>query len=94
MHNEKDQQVDEINTGLYQKWTKMNHFVDKWTILCLKMAHPDNSGSALKILLRFCRIKGANRYIKILLFFKKKFHFGQYDLFSVEAIFYSLIGHG
>ena len=29
----------------------------------------DNSGSALRIFLKFCRIKGANRYMKILLFY-------------------------
>ena len=66
----------------------------KWDILCPKMTHPDNSGSALRIILRFCRIKGTNRYIKILLFFEEKVHFGQFDLFSLEAIFYCLIGHG
>ena len=69
------------------------NFQDKWAILCLKMAHPGNSVSALRILLRFCRIKRANRYINILLFFEKKFHFGQFDLFNLEAIFCCLIGH-
>ena len=57
------------------------------------MVYPDNSGSALRILLKFFGMKGANRYIKIL-FFEKKFHLGQFDLFSLEAIFYCLIGHG
>ena len=90
MHNEKSQQVDESNnTVLYQKIL----FRDKWIILCLKMVHPDNSESALRILLRFCGIKGDNRCMKIL-FFEKKFHFGQFDLFSLEAIFHCLIGHG
>ena len=80
LHNEKGQQVDKSNnTGLCQK----NFFQDKWAILCPKMAHPDNSGSALRILLRFCRIKGDNRCMKILLFFEKKFHFGQFDLFNL-----------
>ena len=38
------------------------------------MAHPHNSGLALRIFLEFCRMKGANRYMKILLVvFKKKF---------------------
>ena len=90
MHNEKGQQVDESNnTGLYPKKIQA-----KWDILCPKMAHPYNYGSALRILLRFCRITRANRYIKILLLFEKKVHFGQFDLFSLEAIFYCLIGHG
>ena len=36
------------------------------------MAHPQNSGSALTIFLKFCRMKGANRYMKILCFFSRK----------------------
>ena len=91
LHNEKGQQVDKSNnTGLCQK----KIFQDKWAILCPKMAHPDNSGSALRVLLRFCKMKKANRYMKIFLFFEKKFHFGQFDFFSLEAIFYCLIRHG
>ena len=39
----------------------------RWTILGPKMAHPHNSGSALRIFLKFRRMKGANRYMKILL---------------------------
>ena len=74
LHNEKGQQVDESNNnGLHQK----NIVQDKWVILCPKMAHPDNSGSALRILLKFCRMKGANRYMKILLVvFREKNSFG------------------
>ena len=46
-----------------------------------------NSGSALRIFLKFCRMKGANRYMKILLVvFQEKIHFEQFDLFS-------LLGH-
>ena len=42
-----------------------------------KMAHPHNSGSALRIFLKFCRMKGANRYMKILLVvFREKNSFG------------------
>ena len=44
----------------------------------------DNSGSALRTFLRFCRMKGAHRYMKILLT----------HLFSLKAICYCLIGHG
>ena len=45
-----------------------NNFVqDKWAILGPKMAHPYNSGSALRIFLKFCRMKGANMYMEILL---------------------------
>ena len=68
MRNKKGQQVDESNNkGLYQK-----KFVqDKWAILWLKMAHPDKSGSAQRIILKFCRMKGANRYMKIFCFLRK-----------------------
>ena len=59
------------------------HFVqDKRAILGLKMTYPHSSGSALRIFLKFCRMKGANRYMKILLVvFRKKIHLGQFDLF-------------
>ena len=30
----------------------------------------------------------------VLVVFEKKNHLGQFDLFSLEASFYSLIGHG
>ena len=42
-----------------------------------------NSGSALRIFLKYCIIKGANRYMEILLVvFQEKIHLGQFDLFS------------
>ena len=64
--------------------TKKLFVQDKWTILGPKMAHPHNSGSALRIFLKFCRMKGANRYMKILLVvFREKIHLGQFDLFSL-----------
>ena len=48
------------------------------------MAHPGNSGSALRMFLKFCKMKGANRYMKILLVvFREKIHLGQFDLFSL-----------
>ena len=75
--------------------TKNNFVIDKWAILGPKMTHPQNSGSALRIFFKFCRTKEANRYIKILLVvFREKNYLGQFDLFSLEAIFYCLIGHG
>ena len=67
------------NNGLYQKKFVQN----KWANLGLKMAHPHKSGSALRIFLRFCRMNGANRYMKISLVFLKKIHLGQFDLFSL-----------
>ena len=43
------------------------------------MAYPYNSGSALRIFLKICRIEGANRYMKILFescFLRKNFIWG------------------
>ena len=66
------------------KYIWMQHFLyqkkivqDKWVNLGLKMAHPHNTGSALLIFKKFCRMKGAKRYMKILLVvFREKIHFG------------------
>ena len=64
MHKEKDQLVDESNdNALYQK--KIVHH--KRVILGTKMAHPHNSGWAQRMFLKFFGMKGANRYMKILL---------------------------
>ena len=44
-----------------------------------KMAHPRNSGSALRI---FYRRRKANMYMKnFIVVFGKKIHLGQFDLF-------------
>ena len=64
----------------------MNYFSQKilvwgkWTILGLilgsKMAHAHNSGSTLRIFSKFCTVKGANRFIEIMLMaFPKKILF-------------------
>ena len=42
-------------------------FQGKWAILGLKMACPRNSGSALRIFLKFCIVTGAKRFIEIIL---------------------------
>ena len=47
--------------------TKKKIVQDKWAILGPKMTHPHNSGLTLKVLFKFCRMKGANRHMKILL---------------------------
>ena len=53
------------NNGLYQK-----KFVqEKWAILGLKVPHPHNSGLALRMFKKFCRMKEANKYMKILIAF-------------------------
>ena len=46
------------------------------------MAHPHNSELALRIFFKFCTMKGADRYMKILLaVFRRKNHLGQFGLF-------------
>ena len=58
-------------------WTKRNVVQGKWAILGPKMAHPHNSGLALRSILKFCRMKDADRYMKILLLvFREKNSFG------------------
>ena len=66
--------MDESNDiGLYQK----NYVQEKWAILGPKMAYPHNSGLALRIFKKFCRMKGTIRYMKILLVvFREKNSFG------------------
>ena len=44
--------------------TKKNLFKINWTILGAKIAHPHNSGLALSIFSKICRMKGANRYVE------------------------------
>ena len=45
--------------------------------LGLKMVHPHNSGLAQKIFFKFCRMKGADRYMEMLLVvFGEKNSFG------------------
>ena len=52
-------------------------------------AHPHNSGLALRIFLKLCRMKGANRYIKILLvvFSRKKFIWGSLIFLAFMSFF-------
>ena len=75
----------------------MNYFSQKilvwgkWTILGLilgsKMAHTHNSGSTLRIFSKFCTMKGANRFIEIMLMaFPKKI------LFQANGPFRTQIG--
>ena len=54
------------------------------------MAHPHNSGSALRILLKFYRMEVANRYMKILLvvFQEKKFIWGNLVFLGHFLLFY------
>ena len=62
--------------------TKKIFFQEKLFILGLKMANPHNFVEALRIFLKFCRMKGANRCMKVLIvIFREKKSFGQFDLF-------------
>ena len=47
---------------------------DKWAISGPKIAHPYSSGSALRMLLKYYRMKGAGRYMKILLLVFREEH--------------------
>ena len=68
-----DQQIDENDIVFSQKILVWG----KWTILDPKMVHPHNSGSALRIFLKFCTVKGGNRLMKVtLMVFTKKNLFG------------------
>ena len=54
------------------------------------MAYPYNSGSALRIFLKICRIEGANRYMKILFescFLRKNFIWGNLIFFGHFLLF-------
>ena len=52
-----------------------------------------NSGSAVRIFKKICRMKGANRYMKVLLVvFWEKIHVGQFDLFAFTPFFTVWLG--
>ena len=55
----------------------------KWTMLGPKKAHPHNFGSTVRIFLKFCTIKGANREMKVIIMVcTKKICSGQMDYFG------------
>ena len=54
-------------TSLINRFSEKSSVLDKWVILGPKMAHLHNSGLAGRIFLKFCRMKGDNRYMKMLL---------------------------
>ena len=63
----------------------MNRFSEKKNISFGEIAHPHNSGSAGRILLQFCTMKGANRQMRIIvIIFKKKKSFGADGQFWVQ----------
>ena len=48
-------------TGLINRFSEKNSHLGKLAILGTKMAHPHNSASVVRIFLKFCTMKGANR---------------------------------
>ena len=70
-----------------------NFFQDKWTVLGLKVAHSHDSGSAVRIFLKFCRMKGAHRCMKILLpLFEKKILWRNLMFLAFRPIFTVWLG--
>ena len=63
----------------------------KWVVLGPKMMRPRNSGSTVRINLRFCSRKGAKRHIKlILMVFLEKLSLGAIGpLWSENGTLYS-----
>ena len=73
MYNERGWQVDENASNNFSRDGGQGGGRGEWTILGPKRAHTHNSGTFLK----FCRVKGANRYMKTLLVvFWEKTSFG------------------
>ena len=67
-----------------------NNFVqDKWAIMVPKTSHPYKCWPALRIFFKFCRVKGANRYMKIFLvvFLEKKFIWGNLIFLGLFLLF-------
>ena len=48
-------------TRLINRFSGKSSHLGKWAILGPKIAHPQNSGSAGRIFLKFCAMKEANR---------------------------------
>ena len=59
----------------------------KWAILGPKIAHPHNSGSAGIIFLTFYTIKGANRWMRmILIILQKNFIWGKWTILGPKMV--------
>ena len=54
-------------TRLIKSFSEKNSHLGKWAILGPKIAHPHSSGSAGRIFLKFCTMKGANRQMRVIL---------------------------
>ena len=92
LHNERAKKLMKIILRIFQKKISGGGGVgrgDKWTILGPTMVHSHNCGSTVRTFLKLWRMKGANRYMEILLVV-----FQEFDLFIFNPIFYWLIEHG
>ena len=69
---------------LVNRFSEKNYHLGKWAILHPKIAHPHNSGSAGRIFLKFCTVKGANRQMRMIIIFPKKVLFGVNGPFWVQ----------
>ena len=68
-------------TRLINRFSEKNSYLRKWVILGPKIVHPHKSGSAGRILLKFCPMKGTNMYMRvILIIFQKKFVLGKWAI--------------
>ena len=70
-------------TKFTNEFSEKNYFGGETGLLGLKMVHPHNFGSALRIFLKFCTMQEAKRYIE-LNGFPKKVSFGANGLFWPE----------
>ena len=70
--------------GLLTGFLKKILIVANEPFMAQKMVHPHNSGSAVRIFLKFSTIKGASRYMKIMfiIFSQKKGCLGKMDCFG------------
>ena len=61
-------------TSIINGFSEKKYFGGKWAILDSKMVHPHNSGFVLRMFLKFCTMKRANSWMKLILtvFTKKK----------------------
>ena len=69
-------------TRFINRLSEKNYHLGKWVIVRPKIAHPHNSGSTGRIFLKFCTMKGANPYIKMILVIFQKNLGGQMDHFG------------
>ena len=64
----------------------MNRFSEKKNISFGEIAHPHNSGSAGRILLQFCTMKGANRQMRIIVIIFQKKIGGKWTIFGPKMV--------